>query len=129
MRKTDLEALQVCITPSTNRHPMLGRCENDGANLARGLAKLVADRPHRDESVGNAQFDGADIYPDACRNLAITQIMYPVEEIDRSRQRPNELDRELHLVADVRSEEHTSELQSLMRNSYAIFCLKKKKKY
>src|SRR3546814_6262013 len=28
----------------------------------------------------------------------------------------------------VRSEEHTSELQSLMRNSSAVFCLKKKKK-
>src|SRR3546814_9174923 len=27
----------------------------------------------------------------------------------------------------VRSEEHTSELQSLMRNSYAVFCLKKQK--
>src|SRR3546814_2440618 len=31
-------------------------------------------------------------------------------------------------VAVVRSEEHTSELQSLMRISYAVFCLKKKKK-
>src|SRR3546814_736852 len=30
--------------------------------------------------------------------------------------------------AGVRSEEHTSELQSLMRISYAVFCLKKKKK-
>src|SRR3546814_5474495 len=29
---------------------------------------------------------------------------------------------------DPRSEEHTSELQSLMRISYAVFCLKKKKK-
>src|SRR3546814_2115930 len=29
-------------------------------------------------------------------------------------------------VADGRSEEHTSELQSLMRISYAVFCLKKK---
>src|SRR3546814_1893337 len=29
--------------------------------------------------------------------------------------------------AGYRSEEHTSELQSLMRNSYAVFCLKKKK--
>src|SRR3546814_6364556 len=29
--------------------------------------------------------------------------------------------------ADTRSEEHTSELQSLMRISYAVFCLKKKK--
>src|SRR3546814_1314551 len=30
-------------------------------------------------------------------------------------------------AADIRSEEHTSELQSLMRISYAVFCLKKKK--
>src|SRR3546814_2687837 len=30
-------------------------------------------------------------------------------------------------LVDVRSEEHTSELQSLMRISYAVFCLKKKK--
>src|SRR3546814_9417705 len=29
-------------------------------------------------------------------------------------------------TADIRSEEHTSELQSLMRISYAVFCLKKK---
>src|SRR3546814_5346478 len=35
----------------------------------------------------------------------------------RSRRLPNPLGR---------SEEHTSELQSLMRNSYAVFCLKKK---
>src|SRR3546814_9857077 len=31
------------------------------------------------------------------------------------------------LLATDRSEEHTSELQSLMRISYAVFCLKKKK--
>src|SRR3546814_10261934 len=31
-------------------------------------------------------------------------------------------------AAPLRSEEHTSELQSLMRISYAVFCLKKKKK-
>src|SRR3546814_2612665 len=31
------------------------------------------------------------------------------------------------LASDERSEEHTSELQSLMRISYAVFCLKKKK--
>src|SRR3546814_5741825 len=31
-------------------------------------------------------------------------------------------------VEHARSEEHTSELQSLMRISYAVFCLKKKKK-
>src|SRR3546814_16943138 len=41
----------------------------------------------------------------------------PVAGLDR----PDRLDR-------TRSEEHTSELQSLMRISYAVFCLKKKKK-
>src|SRR3546814_4368703 len=39
--------------------------------------------------------------------------------------------REWHLVLAIggrrRSEEHTSELQSLMRTSYAVFCLKKKR--
>src|SRR3546814_3313830 len=34
----------------------------------------------------------------------------------------------LRRLNDGRSEEHTSELQSLMRISYAVFCLKKKKK-
>src|SRR3546814_8371928 len=37
------------------------------------------------------------------------------------------IDKKLSLE-DRRSEEHTSELQSLMRISYAVFCLKKKKK-
>src|SRR3546814_5256065 len=37
----------------------------------------------------------------------------------------SEQEHALHLG---RSEEHTSELQSLMRNSYAVFCLKQKKK-
>src|SRR3546814_8178872 len=32
------------------------------------------------------------------------------------------------IAVSARSEEHTSELQSLMRISYAVFCLKKKKK-
>src|SRR3546814_2519875 len=38
------------------------------------------------------------------------------------------LDGELFETSEGRSEEHTSELQSLMRISYAVFCLKKKKK-
>src|SRR3546814_1090129 len=41
-----------------------------------------------------------------------TDRVYPAAEMDRSR-----------------SEEHTSELQSLMRISYAVFCLKKKQKW
>src|SRR3546814_10850752 len=37
-----------------------------------------------------------------------------------------EIDREIGDPKHKRSEEHTSELQSLMRISYAVFCLKKK---
>src|SRR3546814_4094562 len=37
--------------------------------------------------------------------------------------------REVQTLGGPRSEEHTSELQSLMRISYAVFCLKKKKKH
>src|SRR3546814_2846393 len=42
------------------------------------------------------------------------------------RDRSHSAQRQLHV--HPRSEEHTSELQSLMRISYAVFCLKKKKK-
>src|SRR3546814_4497168 len=44
--------------------------------------------------------------------------------VEADHRRPN-LHRIFHHLAD-RSEEHTSELQSLMRISYAVFCLKKK---
>src|SRR3546814_1499875 len=40
-------------------------------------------------------------------------------------QRLDRLQRRGGIAAHARSEEHTSELQSLLRNSYAVFCLKK----
>src|SRR3546814_17003279 len=69
-----------------------------------------------------------------------TDTLFPYTTLFRSRI----LMRRLHQLASVgrsggwrasgrdggrRSEEHTSELQSLMRISYAVFCLKKKKQY
>src|SRR3546814_8862062 len=41
--------------------------------------------------------------------------------------KPTRSIRAAQIVIEPRSEEHTSELQSLMRISYAVFCLKKKK--
>src|SRR3546814_6586399 len=41
------------------------------------------------------------------------------------RAEPVVADSVMHYAIDLRSEEHTSELQSLMRISYAVFCLKK----
>src|SRR3546814_9793883 len=56
-------------------------------------------------------------WPDRCRAIAL-----PRPSLAEARRR----DDDRHHAA--RSEEHTSELQSLMRTSYAVFCLKKKKK-
>src|SRR3546814_10868737 len=63
-----------------------------------------------------------------------SQTRRPHEVLHLPRQHPLDqrtLRRRDRLLPDVsirvRSEEHTSELQSLMRISYAVFCLKKKK--
>src|SRR3546814_7224869 len=48
---------------------------------------------------------------------------HPLRPVER--RRPGA---QLRLLAPERSEEHTSELQSLMRISYAVLCLKKKPK-
>src|SRR3546814_8502971 len=51
----------------------------------------------------------------------------PVREgEDEHRRRIDSLRSQRGHALDERSEEHTSELQSLMRSSYAVFCLKKK---
>src|SRR3546814_5491262 len=65
-----------------------------------------------DSGVGRAalQFDAFELVH--CIDLPIgSAVRYPVRH---------------HEVFEWRSEEHTSELQSLMRISYAVFCLKKK---
>src|SRR3546814_13522801 len=63
-----------------------------------------------------------------------TDTLFPYTTLFRSEPCLRELGREASprrrrmvlAEARLRSEEHTSELQSLMRNSYAVFCLKKK---
>src|SRR3546814_6347684 len=65
-----------------------------------------------------------------------TDTLFPYTTLFRSVPRVSPLSgHDSHALSKVqgpyhhaRSEEHTSELQSLMRSSYAVFCLKKKKK-
>src|SRR3546814_10130142 len=72
---------------------------------------------------------------DYCSNLMHMMFAVPAEPYQIDPVAAKALDVLFILHADheqnasnstVRSEEHTSELQSLMRNSYAVFCLKKK---
>src|SRR3546814_2953162 len=63
-------------------------------------------------------------------NLAIAKtsgiVSDPVNGTTNAKAIPGARMRYCILVTNNRSEEHTSELQSLMRISYAVFCLKKK---
>src|SRR3546814_6347563 len=64
-----------------------------------------------------------------CRACRTPQSPAPALRAENSR-RPSDtpnLPRQKRRRTPPRSEEHTSELQSLMRISYAVFCLKKKK--
>src|SRR3546814_9278363 len=73
---------------------------------------------------GEAMLDTIlDRLQDHCIGKVVVNLHYLGEMIEAHleyRERPQ--------IVFSRSEEHTSELQSLMRISYAVFCLKKKKK-
>src|SRR3546814_3934328 len=60
-----------------------------------------------------------------------SRVISPSKDVIRMSMSSRKIKYELWFVRNsyfIRSEEHTSELQSLMRISYAVFCLKKKKK-
>src|SRR3546814_8961621 len=99
--------------------------------LPRLTRQAFRDGPHRRFAVTVAHRIGpieniADALSHAARRLRLL-------EPDPDQHVPNHRPRDaVHLhIADmgkgIRSEEHTSELQSLMRISYAVFCLKKNK--
>src|SRR3546814_5932086 len=82
-------------------------------------------RQRLDQTLGEARVEGTDrsagVHAAAADGpVAGGGVVHRVVEL-RRRDRP--------WLAGERSEEHTSELQSLMRISYAVFCLKKKKMY
>src|SRR3546814_7887607 len=81
-----------------------------------GRASLLADVPDQWKAVDLASREKQDLPPSY-------QPLRPPTASDLA----DGLPRPWKLAAEPRSEEHTSELQSLMRISYAVFCLKKKK--
>src|SRR3546814_10332466 len=68
---------------------------------------------------GIASTDGVDAALRAGMEVIVTDHHLPGDTLPRA----------IAIVNPNRSEEHTSELQSLMRISYAVFCLKKKQKH
>src|SRR3546814_1155378 len=126
------------LTFVRQRHPGLDAVHRTavGPQLLEALG--MGDTPARGHPVDLARPDrllGADAV--AMHDLAIEQVgdrrqtdMRMRTDIGLARQaRLHQLGS--HAVEEdvgARSEEHTSELQSLMRISYAVFCLKKKKK-
>src|SRR3546814_7380111 len=75
-----------------------------------------------------------DIADDIVSDTRTAHLEMTLFQEGRPIRRPSEIKSETRLVVielkakDSRSEEHTSELQSLMRTSYAVFCWKKKTK-
>src|SRR3546814_6631562 len=94
-----------------------------GRLVGRQLAQVVAvDRPGADAGLARRRHVARIGGIDACIAVGREEI----GEVGACRLDRTPVDDAIARV-DRRSEEHTSELQSLMRISYAVFCLKKKK--
>src|SRR3546814_4237245 len=83
------------------------------------------------ESIGFGQATREDVQEEAVKNLFTPEFRNRLDAIVPFGYLPPEVvarvvDKFI-LQLELRSEEHTSELQSLMRNSYAVFCLIKKR--
>src|SRR3546814_8566081 len=100
-------------------------CSSDLSPIFRvrgtDLPPLESRDPFRHEHIEFMEVDvGQDWRDDtALRSAAVGPGVNPVFHNTRLKHAADQ--------ADERSEEHTSELQSLMRISYAVFCLKKKR--
>src|SRR3546814_3964887 len=96
----------------------------------RRSAQFVADAQHVAPGVVERHRKAELDHPDAHRpQLPVEPRVAAIAAHDDRRPRGDDvLELRAQPLDPVRSEEHTSELQSLMRISYAVFCLKKKNK-
>src|SRR3546814_5577978 len=125
---------------------MRGSGEMTPAHQTDGLAELVCSNRFRSDdaennavgllhaemrALGSLIMAAADAHKvPAGSALAVDRDRFSAQVTETIRNHPNiEVMRErVDALPASRSEEHTSELQSLMRISYAVFCLKKKNK-
>src|SRR3546814_6900473 len=97
--------MQAATDQSVEAVRMIGRTIDQINSIATTIASAV-------EEQGAATKEIARNVQEA--STGTNDVSYTIAEVNRS-------------ATDTRSEEHTSELQSLSSNSYAVFCLKKKK--
>src|SRR3546814_6301271 len=112
-----IEAGRVARSLALYRLPGIGGMERSLAVL--GAVNPVGEIPasqHRDRPLDHAH---VHVLENASQRPAIAAAKIRKDRDGRARRIPPD-DR-----AILRSEEHTSELQSLMRHTYAVFCLKK----
>src|SRR3546814_7488361 len=79
-------------------------------------------------SADNAELDALADKLKAAAQIDSVQVLGYTDRIGSEQANQKLSAQRAETVRDYRSEEHTSELQSLMRNSYAVFCLKTKQK-
>src|SRR3546814_9051765 len=103
-------------------------------NLAKGFADIVRAHDRREwltQSPGTAELEGSSAliigYGEIGGAIG-TRLKAMNVQVTGVRRLADHADSIIGADEWRRSEEHTSELQSLMRTSYAVFCLKKKKK-
>src|SRR3546814_9992494 len=114
----------------------LGCCDADHTHLVAGMigfeygdVDYACDAEFDPRGVGGVE--GVRPYFEKVRVRKTIRTNEPIERIEKLKKNVEKRCPVSNLIrdagVDLRSEEHTSELQSLMRTSYAVFCLKKKK--
>src|SRR3546814_4606372 len=84
--------------------------------------RILSSRPHAGDGTAAGRRQGME------RAAPVDALSVPTRNLLRTRcaRSRGTHGRTAPIASETRSEEHTSELQSLMRISYAVFCLKKK---
>src|SRR3546814_10189664 len=96
-----------------------------------GIGPPRSEQPNVRRPRNGARYDGGGVVvagQQECRDTGLVQAAHCLRKIEAG---PHVAPVAVEQIPgddhEVRSEEHTSELQSLMRISYAVFCLKQKK--
>src|SRR3546814_8865671 len=125
MRNLVLSLVAIGLPRRSHQSVVEGKADIAAKRLGPGCKALLLAR---DKSVQRVEHQG----PDPCQRTLLCGLPDQIiqhrdqETFGLARPRAARNQNRLRLLRAERSEEHTSELQSLMRISYAVFCLKKK---